>query len=165
MKTLHLMRHAKSSWEAAELDDHERDLNDRGRRDAPRMGRALAASMPAQPVHCSSALRARRTLEGLCAGWPALAAQPHVIEPALYAFDSREVLEWLQNVQIDDGALFVLGHNPALTDLCNRLVGRPALDNLPTAGYLRFDIDIDNWNDCAEGVATLQSRLFPGDLP
>ena len=165
MKTLHLMRHAKARWPAAPGDDHERDLNARGRRDAPRMGRALALSMPAQAVHCSSARRARETLEGLCAGWPALGAQAHVIDPALYTFDSGAVLAWLQALRIDDEALFVLGHNPALTDLCNRLVGRPALDNLPTAGYLRVAIDIDSWSDCAEGLATLRSWQFPRDLP
>ena len=165
MKTLHLMRHAKSSWSAAPRDDHQRDLNARGRRDAPRMGRALAARMPAQAVHCSSARRARQTLQGLCAGWPALGAQPHVIDPALYTFDSGALFEWLQAVQIDGDALFVLGHNPALTDVCNQLVGRPALDNLPTAGYLCLDIDIDRWSGCAQGLATLRSWQFPRDLP
>ncbi len=165
MKTLHLLRHAKSSWTAAGVDDHDRDLNERGQRDAPRMGAALAERIEPQPIHASSALRAQRTLEGLTEGWPALRLQPHVTEEALYTFDWEEVLAWLQDQQTDRDSLFLIGHNPAFTELCNQLVARRALDNLPTAGYLRFSADIDDWSDLTEGIATLEGWLFPRDLP
>ncbi len=165
MKTLHLLRHAKSSWAAAELDDHERDLNDRGRRDAPRMGRALAGTALPRAVYCSSALRARRTLEGLCDGWPALAGVEQLIDPALYTFDWQDLMDWLQDLRTPASAVLVIGHNPALTDLCNQLVGRQALDNLPTAGYLCFSLEIETWSDCTEGLASLDGWQFPRDLP
>lgn len=164
MKTLHLLRHAKSSWAASGVDDHDRDLNARGERDAPRMGRALAERMPPMPVHASSARRAQRTLEGLCDGWPALRMQTHVTEESLYTFDWQEVLAWIQDLSINPESLFIVGHNPALTELCNQLVGRVALDNLPTAGYLRFTIDIESWSDLTEGIASLEEYLFPRDL-
>lgn len=167
MKTLHLMRHAKSSWQQPELGDHDRDLNDRGRRDAPRMGRALAEKLVPTPVHCSSALRARETLKGLSEGWPALALQPHAVDEGLYTFDYQDLLTWLQEDRGgfgSEGSCFILGHNPALTDLCNQLVGRPALDNLPTAGYLQLLIPIDHWSDLAEGIASLEDWQFPRDL-
>lgn len=164
MKTLHLLRHAKSSWAEAGVDDHDRDLNERGRRDAPRMGVALAERLEAQTLYVSSALRAQRTLEGLCQGWPALGAQTHVTDQALYTFAWEEVLEWLQDLRIESDTVFLVGHNPALTDLCNQLVARRALDNLPTAGYLRLSIDIERWCDLTEGVASLEGWLFPRDL-
>jgi len=165
VKTLHLLRHAKSSWAAAGVDDHDRDLNKRGERDAPRMGAALAERVPAQPVYVSSALRAQRTLEGLCGAWPALAAQQHETDPGLYTFAWEELLAWLQDAPVESASLFLIGHNPALTDLCNQLVGYPALDNLPTAGYLRLGADLDSWSDITEGVARLEEFLFPRDLP
>jgi phosphohistidine phosphatase len=165
MKTLHLLRHAKSSWAAPQLSDHERALNDRGRRDAPRMGRALAAMLEPQVIHCSSAVRARSTLEGLCDGWPAMARQEHVIVDALYTFDWRELLAWLQDYPDEAAACFLIGHNPALTDLCNHLVGRAALDNLPTAGYLRLSIPVASWSELAGGIARLEAWQFPRDLP
>lgn len=165
MKTLHLLRHAKSSWSAPDLDDHDRDLNDRGRRDAPRMGAALAELIPAQRVHCSSARRARLTLDGLCASWPAMADQPHVVDEALYTFDYHVVLDWLRGHQSDTDACFLIGHNPAFTELCNALTGRQTLDNLPTAGYLQLSLPVDHWSDIGAEAASLEHWLFPRDLP
>jgi phosphohistidine phosphatase len=165
VKTLHLLRHAKSSWAEAGVDDHDRDLNKRGERDAPRMGTALAERVAAQPVYVSSALRAQRTLEGLCRTWPALAAQQHKTDPDLYTFAWEDLLAWLRDAPAEPVSLFLIGHNPALTDLCNQLVGYRALDNLPTAGYLRLTADLDRWSDLTEGVARLEDHLFPRDLP
>ena len=164
MKTLHLLRHAKSSWEGRGVADHDRDLNDRGRRDAPRMGRALSEVCSAQLVHCSTATRARKTLEGLCEGWPAMRAIPHVFDDRLYTFDERELMAWLQDHDAPNDECFLIGHNPALTDLCNELVGRAALDNLPTAGYLRLGLPVDAWSDVDSGLGVLEAYQFPRDL-
>lgn len=164
MKTLHLMRHAKSSWQAPELADHERELNERGRRDAPRMGQALAKIMSAEVVHCSSAVRALQTLAGLCEGWPAMSGLAHDVDDALYTFDYQDLLHWLQNYVGESDSCFLIGHNPALTDLCNQLVGRLAIDNLPTAGYLQLEIPVDSWRDLSDGTATLIDWQFPRDL-
>lgn len=165
MKSLHLLRHAKSSWAASGVDDHDRDLNERGERDAARMGAALAARLTPQSIHASSALRAQRTLSGLCRAWPALGAHTHATDEALYTFSWEDVLAWLQDQPAGEDSLFLIGHNPAFTELCNQLVARPALDNLPTAGYLRFSIDIQCWSDITEGIASLDAWLFPRDLP
>lgn len=164
MKTLHLMRHAKSSWQAPELGDHERELNERGRKDAPRMGQALSKIMSAEAVYCSSAVRAQQTLAGLCDGWPSMGAQSHQIDDQLYTFDYQDLLAWLQNYAGENESCFLIGHNPALTDLCNQLVGRLAIDNLPTAGYLQLEVPVDSWRELSYGTATLIDGLFPRDL-
>lgn len=165
MKTLHLLRHAKSSWEAHGVSDHDRELNDRGKRDAPRMGEALQAICPAQTVHASSATRAQLTLQGICSRWPEMDALEHVTDSALYTFDYRDLLAWLR--EFDDSAerCFLIGHNPGFTDLCNQLCGRRALDNLPTAGYLELALEIRHWNEITEGVGDLKRWLFPKELP
>ena len=164
MKILHLLRHAKSAWDQPGLADRQRGLNKRGKRDAPRMGAALAAMIPPQSVAVSPANRAQLTLDGLCAGWPALADLHHYTEEDLYTFDSRDLLEWIAAQDDRHGSLFLIGHNPGLTDLVNVVSGSWVLDNLPTAGYARLDLAIERWAALGEGVGTLACTLFPKQL-
>ena len=105
MKTLHLMRHAKSSWDQPGLSDRERVLNARGARDAPRMGEALAQRLAPMSVAVSPARRAQLTLEGVCAGWPALGDVPHETQEDLYTFSSGDLLEWIAGQGDEDVAL------------------------------------------------------------
>lgn len=163
MKTLHLLRHAKSSWDDPLIADRDRPLNRRGQRDAPRMGRALGARLAPLAIACSPARRARLTLEGLCQGWPGLAGCEHQTQEALYTFDYRDLLDWLALVPESRDSLFLVGHNPALTDLANELVGAPVLENLPTAGYLQLQLSAPGWVDLA-GSGSLVDSLFPKDL-
>lgn len=164
MKTLHLMRHAKSAWDDPELADRDRGLNRRGHRDAPRMGRALADRLLPMALHVSPAHRAQLTLAGLCAGWPALRAQPHITVEALYSFRYDELWQWIAAYTDERAELFVVAHNPALTELANRLVGRPLLDNLPTAGYLQLALAIEHWRSLEEGCGQVVDSLFPRQL-
>lgn len=165
MKTLHLLRHAKSSWQDSALDDHDRDLNERGRRDAPAMGHALSAILTPQLIYVSSALRAQRTLEGLCDGWPSMRSLPHITDNDLYTFSWEDVLAWLQALRGTSESCFLIGHNPGLTELCNQLCGRRVLDNLPTAGYLRLSLPFQHWKDLEVGAGELETHLFPRSLP
>jgi len=164
MKTLHLLRHAKSSWDEPGLADRERPLNPRGRRDAPRMGVALATMIEPMPVDTSPARRARLTLEGVCRGWPGLARLTHRTDEALYTFQSRSLASWIARQDDRQPALFLIGHNPALTDLINELSGEDALANLPTAGYARLSLPVDRWRHLVMGAAALEQTLFPRQL-
>ena len=164
MKTLYLLRHAKSSWKEPELADRERGLNGRGRRDAPRMGQALARRLAPMPAWCSPARRAQLTLAGLCEGWPELAACDHHVEETLYTFSSGALLAWLRAQRLPSEALFLIGHNPALTELVNLLVGDEVLYNLPTAGFAKLALDVQAWGDLGPGCATLADTLFPRQL-
>lgn len=158
------MRHAKSAWDVEGQPDRERGLNKRGRRDAPRMGRALSHLLEPLPVHVSPARRAQLTLDGLCAGWPALGHMPHRTEESLYTSDAQALFAWIAEQASTAEDLFLLGHNPALTDLVNRLVGEPVLPNLPTAGYVRLALAIDRWSHVLHGCAELGYSLFPRQL-
>lgn len=165
MKTLHLLRHAKSSWDKPQLADRERGLNKRGKRDAPRMGAALARLIQPMVVHASPARRAQLTLRGVCDGWPGLRGLSHVREEALYTFDAMDLADWLAQRPDEERSVFLVGHNPALTELVNWLVGRHCLDNLPTAGYARLTLPIDRWRDLPRCEAVLEYTLFPKELP
>ena len=164
MKTLHLLRHAKSAWDQPGLSDRERPLNKRGRRDAPRMGEALAKMIEPLPVAASPARRAQLTLGRLCDGWPELSALTHRTEEALYTFSVDQLLEFIRAQ--DDGlaALFLIGHNPALTDLVNSLGRGDYLPNLPTAGYARLVLEIDVWRELSSGCGRVEQLLFPKQL-
>ncbi len=170
MKILHLMRHAKSSWKEPGLVDRDRALNKRGKRDAPRMGAVLstlvAAPQLAVPlIYVSPARRAQLTLAGLCKGWPELADRQHRTEEDLYTFSSGEVFNWIRSRSEQGDSLFLIGHNPALTELVNELVGTWCLDNLPTAGYARLSLGIDRWSQLQRGCGELELTLFPRELP
>lgn len=164
MKTLHLLRHAKSSWDNPGLADHERGLNKRGRRDAPRMGHALAARMPAMVVCASTARRATLTLEGLCEAWPALAALPHGTDDDLYTFSADDLIQWIRRRDESLTSVFIIGHNPALTELINMLTAGHTLDNLPTAGYAQLLLDVPGWSGLRPGCGQLVDLLLPRTL-
>ena len=164
MKTLHLLRHAKSSWSEPGLADRERGLNKRGRRDAPRMGAALARDLAPLVMMVSPARRAQLTREGLCQGWPALADLPYITDEALYTFSVDVLYRWLQRLDDSLVEVFVIGHNPALTELVNELTGRHALDNLPTAGYARLSLSLERWSELRPGCGELALILLPRTL-
>ena len=123
MRTLYLLRHAKSSWDDASLSDEERPLNPRGQRDAPRMGRALGSLLAPMAFHISSAERACQTFLSMQSHWPGLSKEQGVVTPALYTFNYRGVLDWLAKQPRALQHLALVGHNPALTELINYLAG------------------------------------------
>ena len=164
MKTLRLLRHAKSSWDAMGLSDRERGLNKRGKRDAPRMGAALARRIAPMAIAVSPARRAQLTLGGLCDGWSALADFSHITVEDLYTFSAEGVLEWLRGQDDAQQTLFIIGHNPALTDLANTLADGEGPANLPTAGFLELSLQIDRWRDVRQVSAVIEFSLFPRDL-
>ena len=164
MKVLHLMRHAKSAWDEPGLSDRERGLNKRGRRAAPRMGAALACRESPLVVAVSPARRAQLTLTGICEGWPELAELEHQTVEDLYTFDSEDLQHWLRRQPDSHRELFIIGHNPALTDLVNALAPAAGLVNLPTAGYVQLRLALDQWSDLEPGVGSLAYSLFPREL-
>ena len=164
MKAVHLLRHAKSAWDQPKLSDRDRGLNKRGKRDAPRMGKALAQRMAPMHIHVSPARRAQLTLKGLCSDWPELKCIDHTTVEDLYTFDSEDLCHWITQQDDNEGSLFIISHNPALTDLVNTLVGHHCLDNLPTAGYVELAIPIDHWRDLPHFGAVLEYSLFPREL-
>ena len=116
MRSLYLLRHAKSSWADPALSDHERPLAPRGRRDAKRIAaHLLELGIAPELVLCSTALRTRETLELIR---PALDAAAIVeLEAALYAAWAETLLERLREVPDERRSVMLIGHNPGLEDL------------------------------------------------
>ena len=157
MKQLHLIRHAKSSWDFPDVPDHQRPLNGRGRHAAPLMGEAMRAEIGISGCEMprffvSTARRARETLDGLTIGWPLLSQQTPNYDDALYTFDKEVLIDWIAAANDCLDSMAIIGHNPAMTELTNFLCPTLALSNLPTAGWLWFCFDDDSWG------ASVQSR-------
>jgi len=163
MLDLYLMRHAKSSWSGAEASDRERGLNSRGQKDAPRMGKFLSRHFPAISPHVSPALRAQLTWAGICSTWPELSSLDYHIEEPLYTFSSQDLISWLKKKE-GDAPIFLIGHNPALTELINHLTQADSISNLPTAGFAYLTLSVREWLSIEAGVGRLEKLVLPRDL-
>jgi len=145
MKTLTLLRHAKSSWKDASLQDCERPLNRRGQRDAPIMAErikqteirpSLILSSPAERAWTTAKIVAREI------GYPAEFLQQ---EDRLYHASVRSLVKLIAEQDTGFNSIMIVGHNPGLTDFANYLL--PNLtDNIPTCGFVSFTIDLKDWN-------------------
>ncbi|MDB5970767.1 MAG: hypothetical protein JWQ90_3217 [Hydrocarboniphaga sp.] len=160
MRSLTLVRHAKSSWDNAALSDFDRPLNERGRRDAPVMAQRFAhsAELPLQLL-ASPALRAASTAAIFA---DALNIQPSAIryEPKIYEADVATLMEIVRGLdeRLPDAVLF--GHNPGFTDFCHSLA-RCEFNELPTCAVARIDLDVERWRDVAPGCGRLTAYSFP----
>jgi phosphohistidine phosphatase len=162
---LWLLRHAKSSWDEADLADHDRPLAPRGERDAVRMSAYLdQESIRPALVVCSSGLRARQTLAGVLAG---LGTELEVrIEPELYRFDATALLDRLQSIPGDVSSVMLVGHNPAIQDLTLLLAGRGSglgdvEGKFPTCALAEIELPPMAWHDVGPGVGTLTRFVTP----
>jgi phosphohistidine phosphatase len=164
VKRLFILRHAKSSWSDTSLGDWQRPLNERGLRDAPRVGdllrqRALVPDL----IITSDAVRARAT--ALAVAQSAGYTGELVVEPSLYHAKPDDVIAVL-NSMADQAArsVMIVGHNPGLEDLVRQLTGE--YDGLPTATLVQLALPIDRWTDLDTAAgATLVDAWQPKQLP
>ncbi|MEW6126618.1 MAG: histidine phosphatase family protein [Acidobacteriota bacterium] len=161
MKTLLLLRHAKSDWDDPRLRDIERPLAKRGERDAPRMGKALKEKgIKPDFVYCSPAMRARQTLERFtqAAGIDAEIQ----FEQNIYEAASAELIKLVRHLPNERQCVLMVGHNPGFETLLSRLIGESRV--MPTAALGCVTFDIDRWEDVEDGQGKLKWFLIPKAL-
>lgn len=162
MKTLLLLRHAKSSWDDPSLEDFDRPLAPRGRRDAPRMGKALRERGPApDSILSSSAARTRETIEavGKAAG---LRVAPE-FRDSIYAASSGELMKVIRSLPETSARAMLVGHNPGMEDLVGRLTGAGG-ERMPTCALACIELQSDSWADVEDDSGRLLWLLKPKDL-
>ena len=160
MKTVHLIRHAKSSWNHPELSDVERPLNKRGRNACGIMApRIVEAGCPLENIFCSVATRAQLTIEGIAAALPDRDIHWNT-ESYLYTFSSQDLLTFCQGLDNDLDNVVLVGHNPAMTGFTNGM-GDHYIDNLPTCGYVQIEFPADSWREISPESGTTKSILTP----
>lgn len=170
MKTVILMRHAKSSWRDRSLDDHDRPLKKRGREAAPRMARWLEGEgLRPECVLCSSARRARETLELMREADPAL-PEPEMA-PKLYEAAPAVLLGELKRLPEDCDSVLMIGHQPGLGELLRLIAGgvasarlKRAFEKFPTAAVAVLEADIAAWPELDPEAARLVAFTAPREL-
>lgn len=163
MKTLHLIRHAKSSWDHPDLADVERPLNDRGEQACRLMAPAIyEAGCRFENVFCSIATRAQMTIQGISDALPDMQIQWEV-DPELYTFSSNDIIDWLSRLNNGIRDVVIVGHNPAFTSVINQL-GDQHLDNLPTCGYAQIELPTHFWKDLEETPGKTKVVLTPKEV-
>ena len=165
MKTLTIVRHAKSSWETS-VDDHDRPLNDRGMSAAPRVGSAIAEKGKVPDIIISStALRAATTAK--------LIAKEIGIEDSLILYDEqlylasiRDYEEVISRLNEEDGTehVMVVSHNPGSHELCHYLTGDDSIDRFITCAVARIDLDIEFWGQIGSKTGKLIEFFTPHDI-
>jgi len=153
MKTLFVLRHAKSSWDQPGLQDFERPLNERGRRDAPRMGRLMRErALRPDVILCSPAERTRQTV-ALLAAAAGLDAEPRFDE-RIYEASAGLLIDVLSEVEREAEGVLLIGHNPGVEKLIEVLTG--ASVRMTTAALAHVVLDIDAWGDVGPECGRLE---------
>lgn len=150
MKILYVIRHAKSSWDDAGISDMDRPLNERGKADAPRMGKRLKEKAFHPDLMLSSpARRAFSTCVKIAKviGYPESDIKT---EAKLYHAGKEQILAVLKNMNDQFNAVMIFGHNPGLTEFVNSMSSRGEItNNLPTCGVVAFELPVSRWADAS----------------
>ena len=163
LKTLVLLRHAKSSWSDPSCRDHDRTLNKRGKRDAPRMAEWLCSQgIRPDRILSSTATRARKTAKAM-----QLASGENcslLLEGSLYMSSPQEMLELVRHTPESVRCLMLVGHNPGMEDLTAKLAGE--WHRFPTATAAVFELDLDAWSDSSSRMSAKLLALYrPKEIP
>ena len=160
MKTLYLVRHAKSSWSTPGMRDFDRPLNDRGLNDAPKMASFLQKSGLIPDLLVSSPARRAHTTARFFADTFGINDQEIVLKPDIYEADPTDILRIISELPETSSAAMIFGHNPTFTDVAN-LFSDDIIENVPTCGVICIKSRADKWNELFEGNSRIAASLFP----
>ena len=160
MKTLYLVRHAKSSWKYPNLDDFERPLNKRGRKNAPFMGRILKKLKVAPDLVISSPANRAATTARIIADTIDYPLEKIHYNETIYGSSEYDLVQVIQQLDDTVNRAMLVSHNPALTDLANTIADT-AISNIPTCGVFCVKVSISSWAKIGEQRGKLKFFEFP----
>lgn len=159
MKTLLIVRHAKSSWDHPDMDDFDRPLNERGFRNAPEMARRLVLrELLPELILSSPALRAIATARLFNQQFGRM-NDGLKMEKSIYEASRQDLVKLIARQNPDLQIIMIIGHNPGLSDLVNWLCESEII--LPTCGMAEIRIDDFKWNGWAKGCGELVDFDYP----
>ncbi|MCW5520788.1 histidine phosphatase family protein [Aureitalea sp. L0-47] len=160
MKTLYMVRHAKSSWKY-DLPDHQRPLKKRGHNDAELVSDKVKSGYEApQKIISSDAKRAQTTARYFQKAF-GVKDEDFVLDHELYDFSGQSVMEIIKGLDNDLKRVMIVGHNHAFTSIVNML-GNEYIDNLPTSGFVIIEFDTTSWSEINTGKT--KTLVFPRHL-
>jgi phosphohistidine phosphatase len=155
MKSVTLFRHAKTERDSTSGRDFDRRLNERGERDAPRVGKEIRdLGLDYDLVLCSPAARAAETAE--------LAGLSPRYDQRIYDASAGELLSIVQDADDQVGRLMMVGHNPGFERLASKLLGNPV--EMPTGSLVEIQLPVDQWRESGVGAGKLVRFLKPKEL-
>jgi phosphohistidine phosphatase len=161
MKTLLLLRHAKSSWKEASLSDFERPLNGRGLKAASLMGRFLRRQkLQADTIVSSPAKRARQTAQLVIEAMKLNAALR--LDERIYEATVHDLLEVISQMEESANVVLLVGHNPGLEELLEFLTDEAR--QMPTAALALINLDIDKWSETRLRAGHLEWLVKPKEI-
>ena len=161
MRTLYLLRHAKSSWKDVTLPDFDRPLKDRGRKAAKRIGKYLTREKLSDPlVLCSPAMRTRETAEILLKH-ANLRVEVRYVEP-IYEASLGDLVHVVTEIPDDKQVTIMIGHNPGFEELLAYLTGEGR--RMPTAALAKINFDVESWKNIKEDQGALEWFVTPREL-
>jgi len=159
MKTLYLIRHAKSSWSVPDLSDIERDLSKRGFKDINTIGSYLSLKNISPDIILSScALRAAQTSDLLAKKMLSSSPIHYLSEFYLTSSESMREIIMVQDESVQ--SMFIVGHNPQLTELANILTDEH-IAKLPTLGVVAIEFDIQEWSELEDAKGKIDFFIYP----
>lgn len=161
MKTLFVLRHAKSSWDHPHLSDFDRPLNGRGEKAAPAMGEFMREKgLVPEVVIASPAKRARMTAERASAGGE-FEAQI-IFDDRIYGAGASSLVYVISGIDDRYGSAMIVGHNPGFEMLVRALTREGG--RMPTAALAVIDLGIDKWSEVESGAGTLRGLFLPREI-
>ena len=169
MRTLYVLRHAKSDWGDASLRDFDRPLNGRGRKSAKAMGRELRErGLAPDLVLLSPSARTTETLARVEEGFGA--SFEKVEERSIYLAETEALVALIRNAPAKSDRLMIVGHNPGMHELVLLLANGPrdlreeAAAKFPTGAMAEISFDVGDWSDVTPGSGFIRSFLKPREL-
>ncbi len=160
MKTVYLIRHAKSSWDYSGLGDIDRPLNERGLRNARRMAQLLRESGAAPDAMMTSPALRALTTAGFFKTEFGIEGEDFLIRDEIYEAATAAILDLITMLPEDYQTVFLFGHNPTFTDVVNSF-RRNFIDNLPTCGIVGIESGASNWGEFRPGNGRIKDYYFP----
>ena len=161
MKTIYLIRHAKSSWEDLNLDDHERPLNERGKKDAGRMARYLEG-IGIQPEICLCST-SKRTKETYSYFTPIFMGLPLSLLRKLYHASVDNIVHEIKSIDNNYDKSFLFGHNNGISEFVSIIQNKQV--SLSTCSFTEILFDVDDWKEIDLLNARINAAKAPKDLP
>lgn len=164
MKTIYIVRHAKSSWNTTEIPDEQRPLMEKGKKKTKKVIDYLHDNhIKVDYIISSHAVRAYETAKILAHGlkYP---SENIKIDSSIYYADGDAILNQFYDLPDRFDSVMIVGHNPSLTDFVNLFLISP-IDNLPTSGVVSFSFDTGAWEKIPTARRKTNFILFPKELP
>lgn len=160
MRTLLLLRHAKSSWDDPSIGDFDRPLNERGLRAAPFMGALMRErGIQVDAIVSSPAVRAKMTAELVRDSLdPNLSIR---FDEGIYDASTPTLVEIVRGLDDELDSALLIGHNPGLEDTARALTGQ--IFAMPTAALVVIDLEVDRWGEAAKLSGTIRELIRPKD--